>query len=351
MVRFNSHIAIEDPGPPDHGPVIGVASAVPLPSTVPGPPTVPEGVTKGIIAAAEMNCRIVAILEDLGTPALDWWKANAPERLLEVGIAEQNGAVFAAGLAAEGYVPLLYGFVFATLARAYNQIRQSILIDRFNVKFICREGAWGEFGISHNSVEGIGMANVLPNLVILNAADGIEAEKATKAMFDYIGPVFLRQEASPPPARLFADDYPFEIGKAAVVKEGKDAVIIATGYMLTESVRALDLLEKDGLDVGIIDMSTLKPLDEMAIVKAARDSGAIVTAENGTIMGGLGMGVAKVLAEELPTPMVLVGVEDEFSQSGLVGGGRDELKEHFGLGAKDLAEAVRECVRKKEKLH
>ena len=204
MAKFSSHIAIEDPGVPDYGPLFGVASAVPLPSAVPGPPTVPESVGKGVIAAAQKNRRIVAVLEDLGTPALDWWKANAPERLLEVGIAEQNGAVFAAGLAAEGYIPVLYGFVFATLARAYNQIRQSILVDRFNVKFICREGAWGEFGVSHNSVEGIGMANVLPNLVILNAADGIEAEKATVAMFDYIGPVFLRQEASPPPARLFS---------------------------------------------------------------------------------------------------------------------------------------------------
>ena len=120
--------------------------------------------------------------------------------------------------------------------------------------------------------------------------------------------------------------------------------------MLTESVRALDLLEKDGLDVGILDMSTLKPLDEEAIVQVARETGAIVTAENGTIMGGLGMGVAKVLAEEFPTPMVLVGVDDEFSQSGLVGNGRDELKEHFGLGAKDLAAAVRDCVAKKERL-
>jgi len=159
----------------------------------------------------------------------------------------------------------------------------------------------------------------------------------------------LRQESSPPPIKIFSDDLPFDIGKAFSLKEGRDATIIATGYMLTEAVRALDILEKDGLNVGLLDMCTIKPLDDKAIIKAAEKTGAIVTAENGTVIGGLGDGVAAVLAENLPTPIVKIGIEDEFSQSGKMSP-KDELKEHFGLRPEDIAVSVKECISKKEKL-
>ena len=149
--------------------------------------------------------------------------------------------------------------------------------------------------------------------------------------------------------RIFTDDYPFEIGKAYTIKDGKDATIIATGYMVTESIKAIDILEKDGLDVGIIDMSTLKPLDEEAIIKAAEETRAIVTAENGTIIGGLGEGVAAVLAENMPAALVRVGVEDEFSQSARTSAPQDELKAFFGLGAEDIALSVKECIAKRNK--
>ncbi|OGN95720.1 MAG: hypothetical protein A2Y89_04055 [Chloroflexi bacterium RBG_13_51_18] len=308
------------------------------------------GVEKALIAAATKDNRIIAVLEDMGMPGLLWWKKTFPERMIECGIAEQNGAVVAAGLAAEGFIPILNNFLFANVGRAYNQIRQSILVDRFNVKLIGREGAWGETGISHNTVEGIGATRVLPNLVILNPSDAVEAEKAVTAMFQYVGPVLLRQESSPPSMRIFADDMPFDIGKAFSIRDGKDATIISMGYMLTESVKALDILEKDGLDVGLLDMCTLKPLDEEAIIRVAEKTGAIVTAENGSIIGGLGDGVAAVLAENLPTPMVRVGVDDEFSQSGKVTPQIDELKVHFGLRAEDIAFSVKECIAKREKL-
>jgi transketolase len=278
-----------------------------------------------------------------------WFKKNCPDRIVECGIAEANGAVMAGGLAAEGFIPIIHSFLFADIGRAYNQIRQSILVDRFNVKFIGREGAWGETGISHNTVEGIGSTRVLPNLVILNPSDAVEAEKAAEAMLQYVGPVLLRQESSPPSIKIFAEDLPFDIGRAFSLRDGKDATIISTGYMLTESIRALDILEKDGLDVGLLDICTLKPLDDEAIIKAARETGAIVTAENGSIIGGLGDGVAAVLAENLPTPMIKVGVEDEFSQSGKIFP-VDELKIHFGLRAEDIAVSVKECIAKKKKL-
>jgi transketolase len=314
------------------------------------PDNVAAGLEKAITAAAAKNDRIIAVLEDMGFPGMLWFKQHAPDRTMECGIAEQNAAVVAAGLAAEGFIPIINSFLFANVGRAFNPIRQSILVDRFNVKFIGREGAWGETGISHNTIEGIGSTRPLPNLVILNPADAVEAEKAAEAMLQYIGPVLLRQESSPPPMRIFAPDAPFDIGKAFAVKDGKDATIIATGYMLTEAIRAIDILEKDGLDVGILDMCTLKPLDDEAIIKAAEATGAIVTAENGSVVGGLGDGVAAILSENLPTPLVKVGVEDEFSQSGKITGDIDELKVHFGLRAEDIAVSVKECIAKRERL-
>lgn len=326
MATFNKHIQIGEPV------VLG------------------KGIEKGMIAAAKANPKILAVLEDMGFPGIEWWTTTIPERMVECGIAEQNGAVVAAALASEGFVPVINSFLFANIGRAFNQVRQSVLVDRFNVKFIGREGAWGEVGISHNTIEGVGCSRVLPNLVILNPADAVEAEKATTAMMQYIGPVLLRQESSPSPLKIFTDDYPFDIGKAYPVKEGTDATIIATGYMLTEAIKAVELFEKVGLDVAILNMCTLKPLDEGAIIRAAELTGAIVTAENASIIGGLGEGVAAVLSENLPTPMVRVGVEDEFSQSGLITSERDELKEHFGFAAEDLVVAVQDCIAKKEKL-
>jgi transketolase len=308
------------------------------------------GIEKAITTAAAKNDRIIAVLEDMGFPGMLWFKKNAPERTMECGIAEQNAAVVSAGLAAEGFIPIVNSFLFAAVGRAFNQIRQSILVDRFNVKFIGREGVWGETGISHNTVEGIGSTRVLPNLVILNPSDAVSGEKAAEAMLQYVGPVLLRQESSPPSMKIYADDLPFDIGKAFSIKDGKDATIISTGYMLTESIKALDILEKDGLDVGLLDMCTLKPLDDEAIIKAAERTGAIVTAENGSVIGGLGDGVAAILCENLPTPLVKVGVEDEFSQSDRISSPKDELKTHFGLRAEDIAVSVKECIAKREKL-
>ncbi|MCK4273914.1 MAG: hypothetical protein KAW90_03400 [Dehalococcoidales bacterium] len=311
---------------------------------------VADGVNNGMMKAAAKDDRIIAVLEDMGFPGLGWFKENAPERVIECGIAEANGAVMAAGLAAEGFVPFIHSFAFAVVSRACNQIRQSILQDRFNVKLLGREGAWGEPGISHNHIEIIGITRVMPNLVIVDPADVVEAEKAVMAIAEYIGPVFLKIEASPPPLRIFTEDYPFDLGKAYTVKDGKDATIIACGYMLTESILAGELLEKEGIDVRIINMSTLKPLDNEAVIRAAEETGAIVTAENASIIGGLGEAVATVLSEYSPAPLIRVGIEDEFSQSGRIMPEIDELKTHFGLGAEDVALSVKECMAKRERL-
>jgi transketolase len=313
------------------------------------PTATASGMETAMIQAAQKNSRIIAVLEDMGFPGLRWFTQNIPNRVIECGIAEQSAAVMAAGLAAEGFIPIIHSFAFAALGRAFNQIRQSVLVDRFNVKILGREGAWGEPGISHNTIENLNAARVLPNLLIVNPADGVESGKALTAIIDYIGPVFMRLETSPPPLKIFTEDYPFNLGKAYMVKDGKDATIIATGYMLSESIRAVDILEKDGIDMRIINMSTIKPLDDEAIVKAAEETGAIITAENSNIVGGLGEAVAAVMAEKMPAVMVRVGIEDEFSQSGKTAGGKDDLKEHFGLTPEDIAKAVRDCIAKKER--
>jgi transketolase len=308
-----------------------------------------KGIGKAIKAAFLKDPHALAILEDMQFPEIEWFTDNMFDRMIECGIAEQNGACVAAALAAEGFVPVINNFLFASMSRAYNQIRQSILVDRFNVKFIAREGVWGEVGVSHATVEGIGSLRNLPNLVIMNPADWVEAEKATEAMMQYIGPVMIRQELSPNPYTIFTDDYPFDIGKAYSLRDGKDATIIATGYMVTEAIKAVELLERDGLDVGVLNMCTIKPIDEEAIVQAAARTGAIVTAENCSDINGLGDAVACVLSENLPTPLVKVGVEDEFGQSGLITTEKDELMEHFALSAADLAVSVKECIAKKER--
>jgi len=327
MVRFNKYVEIGEP----------VATA--------------DGYDSGIIKAAQKNDRIIAVLEDMGFPSISWFRENAPDRIVECGVAEANAAVVAAGLAVEGFVPFIYSFAFAAVGRAYNQIRQSIMVDHFNVKILGRSGAMGPFGISHNWAEDIAATRALPNMVIVNAADVVEAEKAIMAVADYIGPVFVRLEAgyfSPPPLRIFSEDYPFELGKAFVVKDGKDATIIATGYMLTEAIRSAEMLEADGIDVRIINISTIKPLDEGAVIKAAEETGAIVTAENHSIIGGLGEAVASLLAENIPTPMFRVGIEDEFTQSGRLPAESEALKAYYKLRAEDLVAAVKGCLARKK---
>lgn len=314
-----------------------------------GEPEMPMASVEGaMIEMAEKNEKIVLVLEDMGFTGLKWFQENAPHRIIECGVAEANAAVVAAGLAAEGFVPFVHSFDFALLGRAYNQIRQSILVDRYNVKLMGRGGAWGDTGISHNSVETISYMRCLPNLIILQPADPVEARKAFIAMTNYVGPVLFRQEAGPNPPTIYTEDYPFQLGNAYFIKDGKDATIIATGIMVGMAVKAEEILEKDGLDVGILDMCTVKPLDEEAIIKASLDTGAIVTAENGVTIGGLGEGVAAVLCENAPCPMVQFGVQDEFSQSGRDSDDRGDLAKHFALTPEDLAVSVKEAIAKKK---
>ncbi|MEM2094485.1 MAG: transketolase C-terminal domain-containing protein [Candidatus Bathyarchaeia archaeon] len=314
-----------------------------------GPPeAILPGVQRGIIKAASRNHKILAVMSDLGHPAVEWFRQNAPNRMIELGIAEANAATTCGGLASEGYIPTWYTLAFC-LGRAYNQIRQCICVDRFNVKlFFASAGYFGVGGISHNYVEDIAAMRVLPNMVIVNPADIVEAEKAVEVIMDYFGPVYYRIEASPPPARIFEDGYEFELGKATTVRDGDDATLISTGFMVTRSIQAADLLQKEGIQTRVINMSTIKPIDEDIVVKAVKETGAIVTAENHSIVGGLGEAVATVIAENHWAPLGRVGLDDEFSQSGVITSeGIDQLGVHYRLMPEDIAASVRKIISKK----
>ncbi len=313
-----------------------------------GEPRAPnEGFEPAMIEMAQKHENIILVLEDMGFTGLKWFQENAPHRIIECGVAEASAAVMAGALASEGFIPFVHSFDFALVGRAYNQIRQSILVDRFNVKLLGRGGAWGDTGVSHNSMETLSYLRCLPNLLILNVSDAIQARKAFIAMTKYIGPAYIRQEAGPVPPSIYTEDLPFQLGKAYSIKDGKDATIIASGLMVGTAVMAEDILEKEGYNVGILDISTIKPIDEEAIIKASENTGAIVTAENNTIIGGLGEAVAGVISEYAPCPVIRFGVEDEFSQSGRDSDVRGKLAGHFALTPEDLAVSVKEAIAKK----
>jgi len=267
-----------------------------------------------------------------------------PERFFNIGIAEQDMMGTAAGLAIGGKLPFVSTFAVFATGRAWEQVRQSICYPNLNVKIVASHSGVtvGEDGGSHQSVEDIAVMRVIPHMTVVVPADGTETLQAIEAVAEYKGPCYVRVGRNKVPA-LFGADYKFKIGKAHVFNEGKDAAIIATGIMVAEALGARELLKAEGLDVGVIDMSTIKPLDADAVLAAAKRCGAIVTAEEHSIIGGLGGAVAEVLTESEPVPMVRVGIKDAFGTSG----DQESLLKHYGLSAGDLATAVKEVIKKK----
>ena len=267
-----------------------------------------------------------------------------PDRFFNIGIAEQDMMGTAAGLAIGGKLPFVSTFAVFATGRAWEQVRQSICYPNLNVKIVASHSGVtvGEDGGSHQSVEDIAVMRVIPHMTVVVPADGPETLQAIEAVAEYKGPCYVRVGRNKVPT-LFGADYKFKIGKAHVFNEGKDAAIIATGIMVAEALRARDLLKAEGLDVGVIDMSTIKPLDADAVLAAAKRCGAIVTAEEHSIIGGLGGAVAEVLTESEPVPMARVGIKDAFGTSG----DQESLLKHYGLSAGDLATAVKEVIKKK----
>ena len=289
--------------------------------------------------------RIVVLDADLSkSTKTDSFKKVYPERFVNVGIAEGNMMSVAAGLSACGKIPFASSFALFAAGRAFEQIRNSICYPKLNVKIGATHAgiSVGEDGATHQCLEDIGIMRTLPNMTIINPADAAEARLAVKAAIDHEGPVYMRFGRLAVPT-IFGEDYKFELGKGVQLADGKDVSIIATGLMVPYALEAKTALAEIGIDARVINIHTIKPIDSEIIIKAARETGAIVTAEEHNIIGGLGSAVAEVLAENAPAPMLRVGTRDVFGRSGVPA----RLFEIYGLDTKTIVEKAKEVVAKK----
>jgi transketolase len=304
-----------------------------------------SGFGAGLEELGKSNPKVVALCADLiGSLKMDAFKKNHPERFFQAGIAEANMIGMAAGLTIGGYIPYTGTFANFSTGRVYDQIRQSVAYSEKNVK-ICASHAGltlGEDGATHQILEDIGLMKMLPGMVVINPCDFNQTKAATIAIADHHGPVYLRF-GRPKVANFTSKDQKFEIGKAWLMNEGIDVTIISTGHLVWKSIQAAEILASKGISVELINIHTIKPLDEEAIIKSAAKTRAIVTAEEHMIAGGLGESVAQVLARKLPTPIEFVAVNDSFGESGTP----DELMAKYGLDTHHLVEAALKVISRK----
>lgn len=264
-----------------------------------------------------------------------------PDRFINMGIAEGNMMAVAAGLATCGKTVFASSFAMFAAGRAFEQIRNSIGYPHLNVKIGATHAgiSVGEDGATHQCLEDIGIMRTIPGMVILNPADAAEARLAVKAAMEYEGPVYLRFGRLAVPV-IFDESYQFEIGKGVELAEGSDVTLIGTGLMVPAALEARELLAKEGIQARVINMATIKPIDKEIIIKAAQETGAIVTAEEHNVIGGLGSAVAEVLCENQPVPMLRVGTQDVFGRSGKP----NPLLESYGLDAKTIVAKAKEAI-------
>ena len=268
-----------------------------------------------------------------------------PERFINTGIAEGNMLSTAAGIAATGKTVFASSFAMFASGRAFEQVRNSIGYPHLNVKIGATHAgiSVGEDGATHQCLEDIGLMRTIPGMVIINPADDVEAQAAVEAAILHDGPVYLRFGRLAVPVIFDKETYKFELGKGILLEDGTDATIIATGLMVPEALEAKKMLAEEGISARVINIHTIKPIDKDIIVKAAKETGAIVTAEEHNVIGGLGSAVAEVLCENAPAPMRRIGTQDVFGQSGKPAA----LLEYYGLTAKNIAEQVKEVIKLK----
>jgi len=304
-----------------------------------------SGFGEGLLEVATTNPEVVGLCADLtGSLKMDAFQKAFPERFFQVGIAEANMIGMAAGMTIGGKIPYTGTFANFSTGRVYDQIRQSVAYSRKNVK-ICASHAGltlGEDGATHQILEDVGMMRMLPHMTVIVPADFNQTKQATMAIAAHDGPVYLR--FGRPVVPIFVKpDAEFVIGKADVLTEGTDVTIIACGHMVWRSIEAAQELEAQGISVEIINMHTIKPLDEQAILDSVRKTGCVVTAEEHMVAGGLGDAVAHVLTRNLPSPQEFVGVNDTFGESGTP----DELMTKYGLDPVDIVKAVKKVIQRK----
>ncbi len=269
------------------------------------------------------------------------FKKAFPDRFYDCGIAEADMIGIAAGIAATGKKVVCSSFAMFAAGRAFEQIRNSVGYPHLNVIIGATHAgiSVGEDGATHQCCEDIALIRTIPGMTIINPADETEAKKAVEAAFELDGPVYMRFGRLAVPV-IFGEDYKFEVGKSVELKQGNDVTIIATGLMVAEALEAYELLKKEGINARVINMHTIKPLDNEAVIKAAKETGAIVTAEEHSVIGGLGGAVSELLSEEYPVPVLKLGVYDTFGHSGPA----TELLDEFGLRAVNIAEKAKKAI-------
>ncbi|WLD22753.1 transketolase family protein [Flavobacterium dauae] len=304
-----------------------------------------SGFGAGLTELGQKNENVVALCADLiGSLKMDDFKKNHPERFFQVGIAEANMIGLAAGMTIGGKIPFTGTFANFSTGRVYDQIRQSVAYSEKNVK-ICASHAGltlGEDGATHQILEDIGLMKMLPGVTVINTCDYNQTKAATLAIADHKGPVYLRF-GRPVVPNFIPEDLPFEIGKAVVLSEGTDVTIVATGHLVWEALQAAEELEKEGISAEVINVHTIKPLDEETILKSVAKTGCIVTAEEHNYLGGLGESISGVLALNKPTPQEFVAVNDVFGESGTP----EALMEKYGLNAKSIIEKAKKVITRK----
>jgi transketolase len=294
---------------------------------------------------AKENGDIVVLYGDFPRGAVgELFEKEFPDRLVDVGIAEANLITTAAGMAGAGKIAFTHCHSIFAVGRAYNQIRQNVAFDWLNVKIVmCNSGMlWAFMGGSHQVIEEIAALRAVPNILLVSPADQVETKKAVRAITKYEGPVAVRL-ANPAVPTIYTEDLPFELGKAMTVADGDDVTIVATGIMLSDSLEAVDILAGEGIKARLLDMHTIKPIDEESVLKAAKETGVIVTVEDSSVLGGLGGAVAEIVTENSPVPVNRVGIKDRFGQSGTIA----DLKKEYRLTAEDIAKAARDTIKKK----
>ncbi|ADL51024.1 transketolase family protein [Clostridium cellulovorans] len=305
-----------------------------------------EAYGKALAELGKVNSNVVVLDADLSksTKTADF-KKECPDRFINIGIAEGNMMSVAAGLAACGKTVFASTFAMFAAGRAFEQIRNSIGYPHLNVK-ICATHAGltvGEDGASHQSIEDLALMRTIPGMVVLSPSDGVETEAAIKAVAEYQGPCYVRLGRMAVNTINDFEGYKFEIGKAVTLKEGTDATIIATGIMVDAALEAYEKLKEEGINVRVLNIHTIKPIDSEAIIKAAKETGLIVTAEEHTVLGGLGSAVAEVVAENHPVMVKKVGIKDTFGESGTP----DKLIIKYGLTSKEIIDAVKAGIASK----
>lgn len=270
------------------------------------------------------------------------FKKVFPERHINMGIAEANMMAVAAGLSTCGKIPFASTFAMFAAGRAFEQIRNTICYPKLNVK-ICATHAGltvGEDGASHQAIEDVSIMRSIPNMTVISPSDAVETEAAIRAIVEYNGPCYVRLGRAGVSVINDNPEYKFEIGKGITLRDGKEATIIATGIMVDAALEAYNILAEEGIKVRVINIHTIKPIDEEIIIKAGRETGIIITAEEHNIIGGLGSAVCEVLSEKCPIPVIRVGVKDVFGESGKP----DELLKAYGLTAEDIVKAVKKGI-------